>query len=65
MVIPINREEKNELMRDILDRVSYCKGYKEELLKLNARYNPHENVNYSVGVVENKTPLFPLNQVLS
>lgn len=63
MIVPINKEEKNMILSDVSDRLSYCQGYKEELRNLNAKYNPHENVNYSVGVT--KEPLFPLNQILS
>lgn len=68
MIIKISIDEKNQITRDTLDRLLYCKGFKEELLKLNAKYNPHNSVKYTydAGEVSKSTinPLFPLEEVL-
>jgi len=65
MTIEITKEEKDEIIKDTLDRLVYCKGYKEELIKLNNKYNPHDDVKYSYGNVNRPEPLFPLHKVLT
>lgn len=61
MIIEITQEEKNELIRNTMDRVSYCEGYKEELKALNNKYNPHKTVKYRYEAIN---PKFPLHEAI-
>lgn len=52
MIVNITTEEKNQIVRDTLDRIVYCNNYKEELMKLNSKYNPHKDVKYRYNSIQ-------------
>lgn len=53
----ITQEEKNNITRDTMDRLLYCQGYKEDLVKLNSKYDPHKKVKYTYEANNLKTQL--------
>lgn len=66
MTIPITREEKAILTRATLDRILYCKGYREELEKLNNKYSPHNTTNFTYAGSDSseKEFLFPIDKAI-
>lgn len=47
MIINISENEKKQLSQALLDRLCYCKGFKEEFIHLCEHYNPHEEVKFT------------------
>lgn len=60
MTVEITQEEKNELTREFLDRLVYCKGYKEKIIELNKQFNPHNDVKYSYSSGKEPEFKFPI-----
>lgn len=62
MIVDITPEEKKEITRCTMDRLLYCKGYKEELLVLNSKYDPHKDTKFTYEA--EKSFLFPLDKAI-
>lgn len=50
-----------EVVRQVMDNLSYTKGYKEKLIEFNKQFNPYKEVKMSYGA---KEFLFPLEKAI-
>lgn len=49
--------ENKKLVQEVIDRILYCKGYKEELEHLNEHYDPHNSTKFTSNVEDFMFPL--------
>ena len=55
------KAEDKEVLQQVLDNLSYTKGYKEQLIEFNKGFNPHKEVKFTHNVEEF---LFPLDKAI-
>lgn len=53
----ITEEERKEIVQAVLDRLMYCKGYKEEIMHLNAYFDPKKDAKFTTDISKFKFPL--------
>ncbi len=53
--------EDSQVVREVLDNLSYTNGYKDKLIEFNKQFNPYIKVKVSYG---SKEFLFPLEKVI-
>jgi hypothetical protein len=53
--------EDGEVIRQVMDNLSYVKGYKERLIEFNKEFNSYNNVKVNYNV---KEFLFPLEKAI-
>lgn len=49
--------DNKQLIQDVIDRILYCKGFKEELELLISHYDPHKEVKFTDKIENFKFPL--------
>ena len=57
------KAEDKEVLQQVLDNLSYTKGYKEQLIEFNKGFNPHNGAKFTNEVKEFKF-LFPLDKAI-
>jgi len=50
-----------ELLQEVIDRINYSEGYKEKLIALNQRFDPHKKVKFTY---DTDKFLFPIDKAI-
>ena len=58
------KSEDKEVVQQVMDNLSYVKGYKEKLIEFNTQFNPHDGDTKFTHEVKDFKFLFPLDKAI-